>query len=176
MFVTRRARGRAIVMRVARALVACTALAGCGGGDRDASSLEFIEIGDSAETGRGRPLLTGLEPYRMENGAVRVRGRIDMPDRTRLQVSIERSDTREIVGRVQVRIVDRAFDTPPILGPSGPLPKGRYRVEAYTLFNPVWQEPDVMRKTDDGRRIKGVGMTLDQAGDPGYRVVVERDL
>lgn len=157
-------------------VVALAFVAGCGGGGGEGGELGFVELPREGEEARGAPLLTHIEPYRMENGAVRVRGRIDLPDRTRLQITLRRKATQAIVGRVQVRVLDRGFDTPPILGPSGPLPKERYLVEALTFFNDTWQDADVMRASDGGRRLRGAGMTRDAQGAPVFRAVVERAL
>lgn len=171
-FVVRR---RAVAFALGGAIVVALAgLAGCGGGDRDGGDLGFVELPREGEEAQGAPLLTRIEPYRMDNGAVRVRGTIDLPDRARLQITLRRKETQAIVGRVQVHVSDRNFDTPPMLGEKGPLPRERYQVEALSLFNDTWQEPEVMRASDGGRRLRGAGMTRDRVGDPVFRAVVER--
>jgi predicted N-acetyltransferase YhbS len=139
-------------------------LAGCGGKSRQASELTFEELRDTTGLSRGAPLLRTVEAYRMPNGVLRVRGRLDFPDGTRIEASIYRMDTDEMVSRVQMPIQNQRFESPPIIGPRGPLPRGRYRVRYLALFNEAWQPPEVLEATDAGRRLHGPGITRDQAG------------
>src|SRR5689334_7538334 len=88
------------------------ALVGCERRSRHESSLTFDTLPDST-VARGAPILTTFEPYRMANGAVRVRGAVDLPDGTRLQVSLYHKATHEMAGRFQVIVANHRFDSPP---------------------------------------------------------------
>ncbi len=159
------------------ALVAVVSLAGCGRRrEQPAPELEFELQGDTAGLSRGHPLLNRIEPYRLPNGVLRVRGDVSFPDGTRLQISMYRKDANEMLSRVQVTIDDHHFDSPPIIGPDGPLPHGRYRFEYLTLFNPAWQPEGVLLQTDGGRSLRGPGITRDRVGSPAFYLVEERTL
>ena len=103
-------------------------------------------------------------------------GAVELPEGTRLQVSIFRSGTRDLLARVQVIVHDRHFDSTPIVGPHGPLPAGRYRVEYLALFNPAWQSEEVLERTDQGRQLRGPGITRDRAGGAAFYLTEERQL
>jgi hypothetical protein len=143
------------------------ALVGCGRRSQQASSLTFDTLPDST-VARGAPILTTFEPYRMENGAVRVRGTADLPDGTRLQVSLYHKATHEMAGRFQVLLANHRFDSPPILGDHGPLPVDDYRFEVLAHFDPLWQSPDVMRATHNGLSLRGPGVTRDRLGRAAF--------
>jgi hypothetical protein len=173
-----------MVLRCVAALVLAGVLAGCGGRrEAEEQPLTFEDRSpppgqrrDTTGLSTGEPLLTRLDPWRQDDGAVRVRGRLDFPDSTRLQVTIYRTGTDQVVERLQVYVRNGRFETPPIVAANGPLPAGRYRVEYFTLFNPVWQTPEVMRRTGDGRSLRGPGVTRDQAGGAAFYLVEERTL
>lgn len=153
------------------------ALAGCGEKRaREPEPLTFEERLDTTGLTHGAPLLTAVEPYRMPNGAIRVRGTLDFPDGARLQISIRRRATAEMVGRMHVYVNDGHFDSPPLLGPAGPLPRDDYRFEFLTYFTDVWQTPEVMRRTRDGARLRGPGVTRDRMGQPSFYLVREMTL
>jgi hypothetical protein len=162
-------------MRLAWLLpLALVALTGCGGGGKSrSSSLEFEQLADTAGIARGEPLLGAFEPYRMENGAMRVRGTAGVPVGTRLQVAIYRKPSSQMVQSVQVTIVNGAFDSPPLIGEHGPLPRGDYHFELRTFFDANSQPPEVLRATDDGRTLRGPGMTRDRLGRAAF--LLERD-
>src|SRR5882672_2623567 len=116
---------RAWVLGVAVAI----AIAGCGrSSSRDSGPLQFEELPDTAKLSKGEPLLTRIEPYRA-GGVLKIRGRLEFPDGTRLQISIYRKGTQEMVTRLQTLVQDHRFDTPPIVTPTGPVPAGAYRFE-----------------------------------------------
>jgi hypothetical protein len=151
------------------------ALTGCGSGDKSrTSSLEFEQLADTAGLTRGEPLLTAFEPYRMSNGAMRVRGTVGFPDGTRLQVAIYRKPSRQMVQSVQVTIVKGAFDSPPVIGEQGPLPPGDYHFELRTFFDSSWQPAAVLHSTADGRTLHGPGITRDRLGRAAF--LLERDV
>jgi hypothetical protein len=155
-------------------------LAGCGGrGDRDpqgTTPLVFDELPDTSGLSKGEPLLTRIEPYRMPNGALRFRGALDFPDGTRLQVTILDKSRNVVVGRWQMTVRNRRFDSPPILGERGPLPTGLYRLEYLAHFNDAWQPPDVLEATDHGRRLRGPGVTMTRQGPAAFFLAEERRL
>ena len=145
------------------------ALAGCGRSESDrSSSLEFERLSDTAGITRGAPILGAFEPYRMSSGAVRVRGTAELPDGTRLQISIYPRNGHEMVQGVQVTIADHRFDSPPVIGDRGPLPAGDYRFELHASFTETTQPPDVLRATDRGRTLRGPGITRDRLGRPMF--------
>lgn len=156
--------------------LAAIALAGCGGGSHRSSSLSFDTITDSTVLASGKSTLTTFEPYRMANGAMRIRGTADFPDGTRLQVSIYRKATNEMSGRLQVILADKRFDSPPIIGAVGPLPKDDYRFEVLAHFDPDWQPPAVMNATHDGLDLRGPGITRDRLGRAAFRLTREARL
>ena len=124
----------------------------------------------------GNTLLTRIEPYRSPGGALRVRGDVSFPDGVRLQISIYRKGTREMLGRVQVVTAGHHFDSTPILSGGGPVPHGAYRFEYLALFNPAWQSEDVLRRTNDGLDLRGPGVTRDPVGGASFYLVEERSL
>ncbi len=143
-------------------------LAGCGRKAGETASLSFEELADTTGLSRGAPLLTEFEPYRLTGGAMRVRGRVDLPDGTRLQISVVRAATNETVKVVQVMIADGAFETDPFMGPRGPFPEDVYRFDLLAHFNAAWQTEAVLRATDGGRRLRGPGVTRGSAGQPAF--------
>ncbi len=152
-------------------------LAGCGrGGSQRATELSFEQLADTTGITRGAPVLTAFEPYRMTNGAMRVRGTVEFPDRTRMEISIYRKRTAELVGRVQFVIQNRRFDSPPVLGRGGQLPADDYRFELLTHFNSAWQPPSVMSATGNGTRLHGPGIRRDRLGQAAFLLTREARL
>lgn len=152
-------------------------LAGCGGEEaREPEPLGFNELSDTTEIVRGAPLLDRFECYRMDGGGIGVRGTVELPDETRLQVSLYRGRETQPAGRVQVKVNRHRFETQPIVGAMGPLPVDDYRIEVLTFFNDAWQTPEVLNATRDGRALRGPGVTRDGAGGAAYRMVMEKRL
>lgn len=143
-------------------------LSGCGRKAGQGAPLSFEELSDTTGLANGTPLLTAFEPYRLQGGAMRVRGRADLPDGTRLQVSVVRAATNETVKIVQVTLEAGAFETAPFMGPRGPLPEDLYRFDVLAHFNPAWQPEHVLRATDGGRSLRGPGVTRGTAGQPAF--------
>jgi hypothetical protein len=164
---------RAWVLAVAAFLVA-----GCGNSShpRRSADLTFETLGDTSGLSQGTPLLRSLEPYRLSNGLVRVRGTVDFPDGTRLQVSIYRKEDHALVARMQMPVEQGKFDSPPVLGPRGPLPRGDYVFELLTYFNQTWQPANVMVAGHGGLELHGPGMSRDRAGDAVFRMTRESAL
>src|SRR5258706_15338989 len=122
--------------------------AGCGRHEeRQAPKLTFELQTDTSGLSNGTPLLERIEPYRASNGALRVRGDVAFPDGVRIQISLYRKGTNQMLSRVQVIVDHRRFESPPIIGPSGPLPHGGYRFEYLSLFNAAWQTEEGRRRT-----------------------------
>jgi hypothetical protein len=63
-----------------------------------------------------------------------------------------------------------------LAGPEGPLPRGTYRIEYLALFNRAWQSEDVMRRTNDGRSLRGPGISRDRVGGASFYLIEERTL
>lgn len=143
-------------------------LSGCSRRTEQGAPLSFEELSDTTGLSRGAPLLTAFEPHRLQGGAMRVRGRADLPDGTRLQVSVVRAATNEAVQVVQVTVADGAFETAPFMGARGPLPEDLYRFDVLAHFNPAWQPEHVLRATDGGRSLRGPGITRATGGQPVF--------
>jgi len=140
-------------------------LAGCGGGhEKPAQELSFEQLPDTTGLTRGAPILESLEASRMTSGAVRVTGRVRLPDGTKLQIAIKQPGGRVSVAMAQVFVRSSQFDTPPLLGEKGPLPEGDYRFELLGHFDSLWQNPDVMRAMDRGVNLRGPGITRARDG------------
>ena len=156
--------------------LAAIALAGCGGGSHQSSSLSFDTITDSTVLASGKSILTTFEPYRMANGTMRIRGTAELSDGTRLQISIYRKATNEMTGRLQVILANRRFDSPPILGSTGPLPRDDYRFELLAHFDEEWQPPAVLNATHHGLDLRGPGISRDRLGGAVFRLTREARL
>jgi hypothetical protein len=153
--------------RVAHAILAglLAGLAGCGGGhDKPAQELSFEQLPDTTGLTRGAPILESLEASRMTNGAVRVTGHVRLPDGTKLQIAIKQPGGRVSVAMAQVFVEGERFDTPPLLGDNGPLPRGQYRLELLGHFDRDWQRADVLRAMGGGLDLRGPGITRARDG------------
>ena len=156
------------------ALAAALALAGCGRRSEEPGlELSFEKLPDSTALAQGEPILERFEPYRMSNGAVRVTGRVRLPDGMRLQIAIRQPGGRTAVALAHVSVQGSQFDTPPLLGEDGPLPEGRYRFELLTHFNADWQSPEVLRAVGGGLGLRGPGVT--RARDGGAALYLTRE-
>jgi len=152
-------------------------MAGCGQKRQsETPELKFEMQADTASLSTGAPLLNRVEAYRVSGGALRMRGDVTLPDGVRLQISVYPHGEEQLLGRVQVVTENRRFDSPPLVGPGGPLPRGAYRIEYLALFNPAWQTEDVLRRTDNGRGIRGPGVTRDRVGGAAFYLIEERTL
>lgn len=151
-------------------LAAClvlAVLAGCGKGDSAHSqqdNLTFEQLSDTAGLSAGEPIVQSFEAIRMDGGALRMKGRARLPDGARIQVAIKRPGERSSLAMVRVNVQDGAFETQPLMGERGPFPVGRYVFEISAQFVPEWQPSDVLRATDQGRSLRGPGITRTQAG------------
>ena len=149
---------------------------GCGGRRPRESRLSFEDLGDTTGLSRGAPLLTSFEPTRITGGALLVRGTANLPDGTRLQISVTPGGAKTPVAVVQVTVSARAFETPAVFGPRGPLPPDLYRFEVLAHFNAAWQPPQVLRATDDGHALRGPGVTRGTGGQAAFFLREERRL
>ena len=158
-------------------LLALLALSGCGKQHEQASpELTFERQDDTTGLSRGGPLLNRIEPYRTANGTLRVRGDVAFPDGVRIQITLYPKGSNQILSRVQVVVDRHRFESPPIVGAGGPLPRGVYRFEYLALFNDAWQTPEVMRRIDGGRGLRGPGVTRDRVGAAAFYLAEERAL
>jgi len=165
------------------ALGLCVGLAaGCGrespprARDRVLTFEELEKERDTTGLSQGGALVRKFEPYRMENGAARVHGELGFPDGTVLQISVSRPGERSPLMRVQSEVVRGRFDTPPIIGTRGPLATGTYHFELTVFFEPSLQPPSVMRRTGNGRDLRGPGITRDRNGIPAFTYSEDRRL
>jgi len=150
--------------------------AGCGRRQSRPPGLSFEDLSDTTGLSRGAPVLTAFEPYRLDGGALRIRGTAKLPDGTRLQVTVVRLATGETVQQAQVTVEREAFETAPLMGPRGPLPVDLYRFDVLAHFNSVWQTEEVLRATHDGRSLRGPGVTRGTGGQPAFFLREERRL
>jgi hypothetical protein len=167
-------RWRSSVLLLAALLAAGTC--GCGGRSRHASRLSFEDLSDTSGLSRGAPLLTSFEPARITGGALMVRGTADLPDGTRIQIAVTPAASKAPLAIVQVTVSGRAFESPAIFGPRGPLPPDLYRFDVLAHFNSAWQPEKVMRATDGGRSLRGPGITRGTGGQPAFFLREERRL
>jgi hypothetical protein len=139
-------------------------LAGCGRGERPAQELSFERLPDTTGLARGEPILVSFEASRMASGAVRVSGRVRLPDGTKLQIAIKEPGGRVSVAMAQVFVQGERFDTPPLIGDHGPLAKGDYDVELLGHFDHDWQTSEVLRAMGGGMNLRGPGITRARDG------------
>jgi hypothetical protein len=165
-------RSRALRARALPCLLLLLALAACGR-DKPASELTFESLPDTTGLTDGLPVVQEFEPYRMANGAVRVKGRVRVPDGTLLQVAIKQPGGRVSVAMAQVRVQGHTFDTPPLLGENGPLPKGDYRFELLSHFTPLWQGAEGAGALRAGPSLRGPGITRARDGAAALFLVKE---
>jgi hypothetical protein len=166
----RRARPQCFVL-----LCACLAAiaAGCGGEKKQPAPLTFEVLPDTAGLSRGAPIVDSLTAERMDGGALRVYGRVNLPDGTRLQVAIRPAGGGSSLAMTQVIASGGRFESPPLVGDMGPLPPARYRFEILAHFTPDWQAADVLRSTDEGRTLRGPGITRSRQGNTAFYLVEE---
>jgi len=151
------------------AIAGLALLAGCGKRhDRSTPELSFEQMADTTGLSQGGALLQTITARRAEAGAVVVSGRVEFPDGVRIQVTLFLKGGTQIQARGQALVHGGRFETAPLMGPEGPLRQGRYRVELLSLFVPTWQSDEVMGRTDDGRKLRGEGMTRDRAGSAAF--------
>lgn len=143
-------------------------IAGCGRKPAGDSTLTFESLPDSAALVSGAPLLESFEAERMANGALRVHGVMNVPDGTRIQVAIKRPGERTSVSMAQMEVSHRRFDSPPLIGERGPLPRARYRFEVLAHFGEGAQPASVLRATADGKALRGPGITRTRQGDAAF--------
>jgi hypothetical protein len=109
----------------------------------------------------------------MDNGAVRVRGRMRLPDSTKVEIRIERPDRPIAVAMAHAEVLGGQFDSPPMLGEAGPLPHGAYRYQVRVIFDEAWQPLRVLHETASGASLRGPGMTRTREG--GAMLALERE-
>lgn len=165
-------------LATASALAALVAAApGCGRRQaHSGSDLQFETLSDTSGLSQGPPLLVTFEPYRMANGVMRVRGEMNLPEGTRIQISIFRARDGGLINRLQMPVLNRRFDSPPLIGPRGPLPVDDYRFEVLAHFNEAWQPPEVLTETDGGRSLRGPGVVRGAQNTPAILLTREKRL
>lgn len=152
------------------------ALTGCSREKQAEPPLTFEKLPDTTGLSAGEAVLEQFEPYRMSNGAVRVRGRLRLPDSTQVQIAIKKPGGTVSVAMAHVWVIGRQFDTPPLLGDHGPLPRSDYRFELLVHFNADWQPASVLRETSSGQGLRGPGMTRARNGDAALFLTRESHL
>ncbi len=148
--------------------------AGCGGGKQPQDQpLTFEVLPDTAGLSVGGPIVDSLTAARMDGGALRVFGTANLPDGTRLQISVRPAGGGSSVAMSQVEVQDHHFTTPPLMGDLGPLPPATYRFEVLAHFTADWQPVQVLRATDRGRNLRGPGITRSRQGGPAFYLMEE---
>jgi hypothetical protein len=155
---------------VALLLAALCALAGCGR-TKPQEELSFEKLPDTTGLSDGAAILESFEPYRMANGAMRVTGRVRLPDGTKLQIAVKQPGGKVSVAMAHVFVRERQFDSPPLVGDRGALPNGDYRFELLAHFTPDWQTAEVLRATGDGRNLRGPGITRARDGAAAFFLI-----
>lgn len=166
----RRARPRRFLLPCACLLMLA---AGCGSEQKQAPPITLEVLPDTAGLSSGRAIVDSLAVERLDGGALRVRGRVSLPEGTRLQVAIRPAGGGSSVAMTQVLVSDGRFESPPLAGDLGPLPPGRYRFEVLAHFTPGWQAADVLRATDEGRALRGPGITRSRQGEAAFYLMEE---
>jgi hypothetical protein len=149
---------------------------GCSRGRPRDTALRFEDLSDTTGLSRGTPILTSFDPHRITGQALRVRGTAHLPDGTRLQVSVVRVATGETILIAQMTVEDGTFESGPLMGARGPFPVDLYRFDVLAHFNPAWQPERVLRATQDGRTLRGPGITRGTGGQPAFFLREERRL
>jgi hypothetical protein len=142
-------------------LAAVALIAGCGSKPSEKEApLTFHQLdgADTAGLSRGAPLLRTVEIQRDPAGAITARGRLDLPEGTRLELIVYAPGGSEVLGRTQFALRDGRFESPPVFGAGGPLPEGRYRFQLRGRFDPSLQPPEVMAAAGRGRGLHGPGV------------------
>lgn len=166
----RRARPQRFVL-----LGACLAAlaAGCGGERKEPPPLTFETLPDTAGLSRGDAIVDSLAVERMDGGALHVAGRVHLPDGTKLQVAIRPAGGGSSLAMTHALVHEGRFASPPLTGDMGPLPPATYRFEVVAHFTPDWQTAAVLRATDDGKALRGPGITRSKQGDAAFYLVEE---
>lgn len=161
-------------------LIACTAgvvaLAGCSRKTQDEPPLTFEKLPDTTGLSAGADILEQFEPYRMSNGALRVRGHLRLPDSTKVQIAIKQPRGAVSLAMAHVVVLGGQFDSPPMIGERGPLPTARYRIELLVHFDADWQPARVLRELEGGAPLRGPGITRARNGDTALFLTRESHL
>ncbi len=152
------------------------ALASCSREQQAEPPLTFEKLPDTTGLSAGAAILEQFKPYRMDNGAVRVRGQLRLPDSTKVQIAIKKPGGTVSVAMAHVLVIGQQFDTPPLLGEHGPLPRGTYRFEVLVHFDADWQPARVLREARSGQGLRGPGITRAQNGDAALFLTRESHL
>ena len=158
------------------ACLALAALSGCGDHGKSPagdSALTFEQLVDTAGLSQGEPIVETFDAYRMPGGSLRVKARVRLPEGTRVQIAVRPGTDPAAVAMAQVLVQDGEVESPPMMAESGPLPVARYRFELSAQFTTVWQSPGVMRATNDGKSLRGAGITRTRIGAATFRQVEE---
>lgn len=165
--------------RLSILLSTCLALAvlsSCGDHDKSsagASALTFEQLVDTSGLSQGAPIVESFDAYRIPGGSLRVKARVRLPEGTRVQIAVRPGADPAAVAMAQVLVQDGEIESPPMMAESGPLPVGRYRFELSAQFTTAWQSPAVLRATNDGKSLRGAGITRTRIGAATFRQVEE---
>lgn len=151
---------------------------GCGRREQappaNGDGLSFEKLADTTGLSDGPPIVETFDVRRLPGGSLQVMARLGFPPGTRVQVAIRKPGQQAAVAMTQSIVeADHTFATPPMMSPQGPLPIAPYQFELSAQFTPEWQTADVLRATDDGRALRGPGITRTGIGGAIFQVVQE---
>jgi hypothetical protein len=147
--------------RYLQALLAALLIAGCGSKPAEqGSALTFQRLDGEDTTGlsRGASLLRAFDVERDPAGALRARGKLDLPEGTRLELIVYPPQGAEVLARTQFALREGGFESPPIQGAGRPLSVGPYHFQLRGVFDPAMQPAEVMSATAQGRALRGPGV------------------
>ena len=152
------------------------ALAGCGNrGDHTGtdSGLTFEQLVDTTGLSGGPAIVESFDAYRMPGGSLRVKVRVRLPEGTMVGIAVRTPGAQTAVATTQAFVRDGVIESPPMMSPDGPLPVAPYRFELTAQFTTAWQSPRVLRETNDGRSLRGPGITRTRSGGAVFTMAEE---
>lgn len=142
--------------------MAAVMIAGCGSKPPEKeSTLRFRRHEGGVDTSgisRGKALLQAFDVERDAAGALRARGRLDLPDATQIELIVYAPRRAQVLARTQFALHERRFESPPLFGAGGPLPEGLYHFQLRGRFDPDLQPAAVMKAVGNGRNLRGPGI------------------
>lgn len=153
-------------------------ISGCGSKGKPATSdsLSFESLPDSTAIASGVPLLSQFEPYRASDGSLRLRGRLNLPDSARIQITLKHPGENQPLIVTQTLVLAGGFDTAPVYVHGGNPPADNYVFEISSQFNRVWQPQQVLAATHNGLDLRGPGMRRGDHGEAVFRITLEKHL
>jgi hypothetical protein len=143
------------------AVVTALLISSCGSKPAEKSApltFQRLDAGDTTGWTKGPTLLHSFEVVRDQTGALRARGKLDLPDGTQLELLVYPPRGASLLARTQFALHDGSFESPPLHGFEGPLPEQAYHFQLRSIFDSAIQPPRVMTAVGGGRKLRGPGM------------------